>query len=117
MRKVTDLRTGRSRGKRVNVFLDGKFAFSLQAEAAVEEHLQVGQQLSADRVEALARSDQFHRCLNAATRYLSYRPRSEAEVKIQLQRHGFNGDSIEAVLAKLRDKGLSGFSPPARGVS
>ncbi|MFC2066372.1 regulatory protein RecX [Chloroflexota bacterium] len=108
MREVTNLRIGRGRGKRVNVFLDGEFAFSLQAETAAKEGLQVGQQLSANRVEALARSDQFHRCINAATRYLSYRPRSEAEIKNRLQRHGFNGDSIEAALAKLREQGLLG---------
>ncbi|MFC1981343.1 regulatory protein RecX [Chloroflexota bacterium] len=108
MSKVTDLRTGKRRGKQVNIFLDGKFAFSLQAEVAAEEDLRIGQQLSADQIAALARSDQFHRCLHAANRYLSYRPRSEAEVKNQLHRHGFDDDSIEAALAKLREQGLVG---------
>ncbi len=41
MTKVTVLRAGRSR-QRVNVFLDGKFAFSLEAEVVVKEGLQVG---------------------------------------------------------------------------
>ncbi len=43
MGKVTDLRRGRSRGKRVNVFLDGRFAFNLQAEVIAKDGLQVGQ--------------------------------------------------------------------------
>ena len=106
MGKVTDLPIGRSREKRVNVFLDGKFAFSLQAEVAVKEDLQVGQELSASQVEALTSSDRFQRCLNAATRYLSYRPRSESEVRGQLQRRGFDSENIEAVLAKLKEQGL-----------
>jgi hypothetical protein len=45
MKKVTAISEGK-RGKRVNVFLDGKFAFSLEAEVAVREGLGVGQELS-----------------------------------------------------------------------
>ena len=81
MRKITALRIGRGRRKRVNVSLDGRFAFSLEAEVAVKEGLQVGQELSANQIEALTRFDHFHRCLNAATHYLSYRPRSEFELR------------------------------------
>jgi len=105
MTKVTALRAGRSR-QRVKVFLDGKFAFSLEAEVVVKEGLQVGQELSSSQIEALARSDHFYRCLNAAVHYLSYRPRSESEVRERLQRRGFDGDSIEAVIAKLKEQGL-----------
>lgn len=106
MRKITAIRVGRSRQKRVNVFLDGRFAFSLEAEVAVREGLRVGQELSANQIEALARSDHFHRCLNAAGHYLGYRPRSEAEVRERLQRRGFDGDSVDAVIAKLKEQGL-----------
>ena len=106
MPKITALRIGRGRGKRLNMFLDGNFAFSLEAEVALKEGVQVGQELSANQIEALAGSDQFNRCLNAAARYLSYRPRSEFEIRERLHRRGFNGDSVEAVLAKLKEQGL-----------
>lgn len=106
MSKITKLTVGRSREKRLNVFLDGKFTFSLLAEVAVKEGLQVGQELSANQVEVLTGSNHFHRCLNAAIRYLGYRPRSEAEVRQRLQRHGFNGDCTEKVLAQLKEQGL-----------
>lgn len=105
MTKVTALRAGRSR-QRVNVFLDGEFAFSLEAEVTVKEGLQVGQELSSSQIGALTRSDHFHRCLNAAVHYLSYRPRSESEIRERLRRRGFDGDSIEAVVAKLEEQGL-----------
>jgi len=106
MSKITKLTVGRSREKRLNVFLDGKFTFSLLAEVAIKEGLQVGQELSANQVEVLTGSNHFHRCLNAAIRYLGYRPRSEAEVRQRLQRHGFNGDCTEKVLAQLKEQGL-----------
>jgi regulatory protein len=106
MRKVTALRAGRGRKKRVNIFLDGKFAFSLDAEVAAKEGLEVEQMLSVERIEALTKSDYLHRCFNAAIHYLSYRPRSEPELRERLHRRGFDGDSVEAVITKLKEQGL-----------
>ncbi len=106
MNKITTIRPGRGRRERVNVSLDGRFAFSLEAELAIKEGLRVGQELLANQIEALAKSDRFHRCLNAAIHYLNYRPRSEFEIRERLQRRGFDSDSIEAVLAKLKEQGL-----------
>jgi len=105
MRKITALRVGRGRRKRVSVSLDSRFAFSLEADVAVKEGLRVGQELSAGQIEALDRSDHFHRCLNAAVHYLSYRPRSEFELRERLHQRGFD-DSVEAVLVRLKEQGL-----------
>ena len=106
MKKVTALRLGRGRGKRVNIYLDDRFAFSLEAEVAVREGLKVGQELATDQIETLARLDSVQRCLNVATRYLSYRPRSESELRERLCQRGFDSDSVEVVLDRLREQGL-----------
>jgi len=106
MRRITALRVGRGRGKRVNIYLDGRFAFSLEAEVAAKERLQVEQVLSAEQIEALARSDSLQRCLNAGVRYLSYRPRSESELREKLRQRGFDGDGVEAAITRLKERGL-----------
>ncbi len=106
MGKITALRAGRGQGKRVNIFLDGKFAFSLEAEVAAKEGLQVEQVLSVNQIEALVRSDSFQRCLNAAIHYLSYRPRSESELRERLRQRGFDGDTQEAVITRLKEQRL-----------
>ena len=43
-------------------------------------------------------------CINAALRYLSYRPRSEKEIKLRLTTRGFDDLSIESVLLSLREQ-------------
>ena len=106
MSKITALRVGRGRGKRVSISLDGKHALSLEAEVVVKEGIRVGLELTAEQIKALVSSDHFHRCLNAATHYLSYRPRSEFELRERLHRRGFEGDNIEAVVARLKEQGL-----------
>ena len=106
MSKITALRPGKARRKRVNVFLDDKFAFSLEAEVTLREGLRVGLELSTSQIESLARSDQFHRCLNAATHYLSYRPRSESELTGRLRQRGFAEGDIAATITRLKEQGL-----------
>jgi len=90
----------------VNVFLDGSFAFSLEAEVAMKKNLKLEQELSEDEIEALTGADLFQRCLNAAFRYLGYRPRSEAELRERLKRRGFEAGNVEAALTRLREQGL-----------
>ena len=106
MSQITDLREGKGREKRINIYLDGRFAFSLGAEVAAKENLQVGQELSDDQIEALTGSDQLQRCLGAAYRYLSYRPRSEAEITERMQRRGFGRETVDAAIARLREQAL-----------
>jgi regulatory protein len=105
MKKVTAIRSGK-RGKRVNIFLNEKFAFSLEAEVALKEGLRAEQALSQDEIEALKKADLFQRCLNAAFHFLSYRPRSQAELRQRLGKRGFDGDNVAAVLARLKERGL-----------
>ncbi len=106
MSKVTALGVGKGRARRINVFLDGKFAFSLEAEVATKERLQVDQMLSTEQIEGLTSADNCQRCLNAAIRSLGYRPRSEAELRDRLVKRGFAGDIQDAVITRLREKGL-----------
>ena len=106
MSKITGLRKRKSREKRVNIFVDGKPALDLLAEVAMKEELKVGQELSESRLEALANSDNYQRCLNAAIHYLGYRPRSESEVRQRLLKRGFAGDATEKAIARLKEQGL-----------
>jgi len=106
MSTITALRTGKRAAERVNLFLDGRFAFSLERDEVARERLKVGLELSGQRLQELTDAMKLNRCLNAAYRYLSYRPRSEAELRLRLQRRGFPAEHIEAVMAKLREQGL-----------
>ena len=106
MSTITALKTGKRNDKKVNLFIDGKFAFSVEKDAAVKEGLKVGGQLSGERLEMLMETLQESRCLDAAHRYLSYRARSEAELKERLIKRGFPLPHVERALEKLHEQGL-----------
>jgi regulatory protein len=54
----------------------------------------------------LADNSSFQNCLDAAYRYLSYRPRSEGEIRQWLRKRGFSNEVAEKALAKLREQNL-----------
>jgi len=87
--------------ERVNVFVDGRFAFGMTRLLAAEQGLAVGEELSAERVATLRALDDQQRALEAAFRLLTRRPRSEREIRDRLERHGFAPPVIDAVIAKL----------------
>ncbi|MEE8174089.1 MAG: regulatory protein RecX, partial [Dehalococcoidia bacterium] len=64
-----------------------------------------GQALSLSQIEELTGSDLFRRCHQIALHYLSYRPRSQWEVRQRLRRHGFEDEIVDGVLSKLRQQG------------
>jgi regulatory protein len=45
-------------------------------------------------------------CLNRAYYYLSYRPRSEGEIRQWLRKRGFANEVTETAIARLREQGL-----------
>jgi regulatory protein len=104
--RITGLKPGRSRAKRVNISLDGKPALSIEAEVFARELPRVGQELSQDQIEALKRQDERQRCYNTASRYLAYRPRSKSELRQRLLKRGFGAEAIGAVVTELAEKGL-----------
>jgi len=55
----------------------------------------------------LTDSNSLQDCLNAAYYYLSYRPRSEGEIRQWLRKRGFSREVAEKVIAKLREQNLS----------
>jgi regulatory protein len=55
----------------------------------------------------LSNSSSLQYCLDAAHRYLSYRPRSEAEIRHWLHRRGFADEMAEKAIAKLKEQNLS----------
>jgi regulatory protein len=106
MGKITALKANKRTDKKLNMFLDGKFAISVDTEVAVKEELKIGQELSDEQLKDLAENVSLARCLNIAYRFLSYRPRSEAEMKDRLSRRGFEDSNIEIIINKLKEQHL-----------
>jgi regulatory protein len=105
MKKITALEVQRKNPNRVNVHLDGEFAFGLARIVAV--WLRVGQELSEEKIEQLVAEDSRERAFQQAMLFLSYRARSEAEIRKNLRKHEIPEAVIEHTLERLRQDGLA----------
>src|SRR6266540_767847 len=98
---ITSVEAQRRRsGRRCNVFVDGRYAFSVDARLA--QTLHVGRPLSGVGAAMLLSDDQRARCREAAIRFLAVRPRSEREIRRRLDQHGYPSVLVEAVVESLR---------------
>jgi regulatory protein len=101
---ITALVAQKRNQDRVNVYLDGKFAFGLATIEAIR--LKRGQVLSDADIERLQAADDVEKAREKALRFLGNRPRSEWEVRQNLQKAGYGAGTIDRVLERLRGVGL-----------
>ena len=105
---ITALRFQKRDKERVNLFLDGEYAFPLPAVEAAQ--LSIGQQLTEQAIVELKAVDLRSRGYNRALRFLAVRPRSQLEVRRNLQayrpRDGrrLSPAQIESIIAKLLER-------------
>ena len=112
MKKITALQVQKRNPNRVNIHLDGEFAFGLARIVAA--WLRVGQELSDEKIEQLQYEDARERAYQQAMLFLSYRARSESEIRQNLRKHEIPEPVIEQTLERLRQDGLANDDQFAR---
>ncbi len=104
MLTVTRLEPQKKKPQRINVYLDGEFAFGISRATA--PWLAEGNQLSQQKINDLQEKDQFEGAYQRAINFLSYRVRSEKEIRQNLTKHEVLEDIIDRVVDRLRDASL-----------
>ena len=101
---ITGLKVQKKNRDRVSVYLDGRYAFGLPAITAAG--LRRGQALSDAEIAELQEQGAGETAYNRALDYLSYRPRSRAEVAGYLRKREVGDSYIEAILDRLEREGF-----------
>jgi regulatory protein len=99
--KLTKIVPQQKREGFYNIFIDGKYCFSLGAEALLETKLVSGQELSAEQVTSLKKKSEDGKLYNQALRYVAMRLRSRWEVETYLNRKGCSPVLAENILQRL----------------
>lgn len=104
MGKITAITRQKRNKERVNIFIDGKYAFSLAEITAA--WLKTGQELSPEEIARLDAEDAVEKAKQSAFNYLSYRPRSMAEVRQNLLKKDYDETIVEQVINRLTELNL-----------
>ena len=105
MPTVTSIKPQKN-GKRLNIYLDGKFSFGIDLENFVKAELKVDQELPEEKIEEIIKKAQFQKTLDKLLRFATLRPRSEKEVKDWLKRKKVHESLYEELFNRLKRLGL-----------
>jgi regulatory protein len=103
-RQITEIKVQRRNKKRVNVYLDGEYGFSLGMLTAAS--LGRGDVLSDEAIEELQQRDAFDAAYDRTLNFLGYRPRSVSEVRRYLADKEFLPQVVEQVVDRLTEARL-----------
>lgn len=106
MGKITAIETQKKRSGRVSIFVDGQFAAGVHAEVAAALGLSVGQTFDSERLATLIREETTRKARDSALRLLSYRDRSESEIRKRLAGNDFPEEIVNEVVGYLARVGL-----------
>lgn len=102
-REITALKAQKRNPNRINVYLDGEYAFAVAR--IVGAWLHVGLVLTEEKIAALQEHDTREVAYLRALRFISYRSRSEIEVRRKLNELGFSELVVDETLERLRNNG------------
>ncbi len=112
MKKITAIKAQKRNSNRVNIYLDGEFAFGLNRTVAA--WLSVGQNLDEHKIDELQDAEIRERAYRQALLFLSYRARSEKEIRQNLHKHEIPEAVIEGTIEQLRREGFANDEQFAR---
>lgn len=102
-RRITAIESQKRNPNRVNIYLDGEFAFGLPLNAVVDHHLRSGLILTPQHIEELKELDDTAKATENAILLLTSRPRSVREIRDRLRRKQYGDETIDRVIERLRD--------------
>jgi len=105
MARISSIEPQKRDPDRVNIHLDGDYAFALAGVVAAR--LRVGQELAPGSVAALQAEDAREDAYQRSLRFLSIRTRSESEIRQYLRKHKVADDILEQTLVRLRSNRLA----------
>lgn len=100
LHKITALTLQKKNRQRINVFLDGEFAFGL--DRLVAGWLNTGQEISDERIAELKSADDRELAFQSALHLLKYRPRTESEMRSRLLQKSISPQVVEEVIERLK---------------
>ncbi|GIN57855.1 recombination regulator RecX [Lederbergia ruris] len=100
---ITKIAAQKKRADRYNLYLDEQYAFSVDEAILIRYGLVKGKELADYEVVQLQYEDEIRKAYNDAIHYLSFRMRSEGEIKEHLAKKDWNVQVIEQVMQKLHE--------------
>lgn len=103
---ITKIESQKRNPKRRSVFIDGRFAFGVDEEIVAKLRLKKGDDLTEQAIKTILTRKNENEAKGIALKFLSYRRRTEKEVKDKLLKKGFDEKTIKRTIERLKEYDL-----------
>lgn len=103
--KITKIKSQKNEN-RVNIYIDEKFAFGIDVEIAYKYNLKKDMEIDKDYIEDVLKAEEQNKAINYTLKLLSYRWRTEKEIKDKMNTQGYDEDIIYNTLSYLNEQNL-----------
>ena len=100
---ITKIEIQKRNKERVNLFLDGEYAFSISTELVYKEGLKTKDEIDSDKLKIIADHESQIRCKNSALRIIEKSWKTEKEVRDKLILKGYEDNSINKSIEFLKE--------------
>ncbi len=102
--RITALEIQTHNPQRINLYVDGKFLLGISAEIMLKLSLHIGQELVPTDIAQFKEAEERQAAIELAINYLSFRPRSQEEVRRHLRKKAIPDEVIAEVLVHLQER-------------
>ena len=103
MPKITKLARQKHNDKRVSVFVDDVYAFSVLDELIIEYNIALNMDVTLLPLDKIKEEDDYKTCLTVAFNHISVSDKSEKQLRDFLIKNGFLEESVEKVIKRLKE--------------
>ena len=100
---ITKIEIQKRNKERVNLFLDGEYAFSISVELVYKEGLKTKDEIDSEKLKIIAEHESQVRCKNSALRIIEKSWKTEKEVRDKLILKGYEDNSINKSIEFLKE--------------
>jgi regulatory protein len=103
---ITRIEPQKKNPSRRSIFVDGKFAFGVDEEVVSKLGLEKGKSLTEHGIKEILIQKNENEAKEVALRFLSFRRRTEKEIKDKLKKKGYDEKTIKRTIDKLKEYDL-----------
>lgn len=105
MIKIIEIKQCARNKERVNLYTEDGFLMAVYIDTVLANHIKKDAVFSEEKLEEIRKQDAQRYAVQAAMEYVSYKPRTEKEVRVKLASKEIAEDAIDLAIEKLKEYG------------
>ena len=102
-RFITKMEQQKGNKKRYNIYVNDEYAFGIHEDVLVSFHLYKGKEIDQDEIEQISILEEENKAWQKSLRYISYKWRTETEVRNYLLENEYDPSLVNNTIQKLKE--------------